>query len=58
MALDDALAVALTQHETAMFPRAAASAEGSAQGLEMCFAPDSPRAMVDFFSGIGGPAAS
>jgi 2-polyprenyl-6-methoxyphenol hydroxylase-like FAD-dependent oxidoreductase len=47
---------ALTHYETAMFPRAAAAAEGSALGLEMCFASDSPRAMVDFFTG-GVPVA-
>ncbi|MEV0348903.1 NAD(P)/FAD-dependent oxidoreductase [Nonomuraea sp. NPDC050680] len=51
----DDVEAALTQYETAMFPRAAASAEGSARGLDMCFAQDSPRAMVDFFSGVGVP---
>ena len=40
-----------------MFPRAAAAAAGSAQGLDMCFAPDSPRAMVEFFAGAGVPMA-
>jgi 2-polyprenyl-6-methoxyphenol hydroxylase-like FAD-dependent oxidoreductase len=49
---------AFTQYETAMFPRAAAAAEGSAQGLEMCFAPDSPRAMVDYFTGVGVPVGT
>jgi 2-polyprenyl-6-methoxyphenol hydroxylase-like FAD-dependent oxidoreductase len=48
---------ALLQHETAMFPRAATAAAGSAQGLDMCFAPDSPRAMVEFFAGAGVPVA-
>ncbi|MFG1963817.1 FAD-dependent oxidoreductase [Nonomuraea sp. NPDC049028] len=51
----DDVEAALTQYETAMFPRATASAEGSAQGLDMCFAPDSPRAMVDFFGSAGVP---
>ncbi|MEV6151026.1 NAD(P)/FAD-dependent oxidoreductase [Nonomuraea sp. NPDC052129] len=51
----DDVEAALTQYETAMFPRATTSAEGSAQGLDMCFAPDSPRAMVDFFGGVGVP---
>jgi hypothetical protein len=27
-----------------------AAAEGSAQGLELCFAPDSPRGLVEFFT--------
>ncbi|WP_433512463.1 FAD-dependent oxidoreductase [Nonomuraea sp. CA-143628] len=53
----DDVEAALTQYETAMFPRATASAEGSAQGLDMCFAPDSPRAMVDFFGSAGVPVA-
>jgi 2-polyprenyl-6-methoxyphenol hydroxylase-like FAD-dependent oxidoreductase len=47
---------ALTQYEVAMFPRSQAAAEASAQGLEMCFAPDSPRALVEFFSQLGAPA--
>ena len=46
---------ALAQYEAAMFPRSAAAAEGSARGLEMCFAADSPRAMVDFFTQMGVP---
>jgi 2-polyprenyl-6-methoxyphenol hydroxylase-like FAD-dependent oxidoreductase len=44
---------ALTRYETAMFPRAKEAAEGSAAGLDMCFAPDSPRRIVEFFSGRG-----
>jgi 2-polyprenyl-6-methoxyphenol hydroxylase-like FAD-dependent oxidoreductase len=44
---------ALGDYEEAMFPRAAASAEQSAEGLEACFASDSPRAIVEFFSGMG-----
>lgn len=51
----DDLEAALAQYEAAMFPRAAAAAEGSAQGLEMCFAPDAPRALVEFFSQMTGP---
>jgi len=42
---------ALTQYETAMFPRAEQAAEMSAQGLDMCFAADAPRALVEFFGG-------
>jgi 2-polyprenyl-6-methoxyphenol hydroxylase-like FAD-dependent oxidoreductase len=41
---------ALTQYEAAMFPRAAAAAEASAQGLDLCFATDAPRAMLGFFA--------
>jgi 2-polyprenyl-6-methoxyphenol hydroxylase-like FAD-dependent oxidoreductase len=44
------LEAALAQYEAAMFPRAREAAEGSADGLDICFAPDSPRAMVRFFS--------
>lgn len=49
----DDIEAALLEYETAMFPRAATAAAGSAQGLDMCFAPDSPRAMVEFFAGDG-----
>jgi 2-polyprenyl-6-methoxyphenol hydroxylase-like FAD-dependent oxidoreductase len=41
---------ALARYEAAMFPRAEAAAGMSAQGLEMCFATDAPRAIVDFFT--------
>jgi 2-polyprenyl-6-methoxyphenol hydroxylase-like FAD-dependent oxidoreductase len=51
----DDIETALGDYEAAMFPRAAISAQGSADGLEACFAPDSPRALVEFFSGAGGP---
>ena len=44
---------ALRQYETAMFPRAAEAARLSARGLDLCFADDSPRGMVEFFSGMG-----
>jgi 2-polyprenyl-6-methoxyphenol hydroxylase-like FAD-dependent oxidoreductase len=46
---------ALTQYETAMFPRSKAAAEKSAQGLEMCFAADAPRGLVQFFESVGVP---
>jgi hypothetical protein len=36
-----------------MFDRSRAAAEASAEGLDMCFAADAPRAMVGFFSGLG-----
>ena len=42
---------ALGQYEAAMFPRAKAAAEASAQGLDICFAADAPRALVAFFNG-------
>ena len=47
---------ALTRYETAMFPRAAAAAEGSAQGLDVCFAADAPRGIVEFFRPAVGSA--
>lgn len=47
---------ALRQYETAMFPRAADAARQSARGLDLCFADDSPRGMVEFFGGMGVPA--
>src|SRR5271156_392404 len=44
---------ALTQYETAMFPRSKAAAKQSAQGLEMCFAADAPKGLVHFFESMG-----
>ena len=46
---------ALTQYEVAMFPRSKAAAEKSARGLEICFAADAPRGLVDFFERMGTP---
>jgi 2-polyprenyl-6-methoxyphenol hydroxylase-like FAD-dependent oxidoreductase len=46
---------ALTQYETAMFPRAAATATASAAELDMCFAEDAPKGIVAFFSQMGAP---
>jgi 2-polyprenyl-6-methoxyphenol hydroxylase-like FAD-dependent oxidoreductase len=51
----DDIETALTQYETAMFPRSKAAAEKSAQGLEMCFAADSPKGLVHFFESMGEP---
>jgi 2-polyprenyl-6-methoxyphenol hydroxylase-like FAD-dependent oxidoreductase len=51
----DDVETALTQYEAAMFPRGEEAAEASAHGLDMCFAEDSPKAMVAFFSGMGAP---
>ncbi|GAA2515739.1 FAD-dependent oxidoreductase [Winogradskya humida] len=46
----DDVEAALAEYETAMFARAAVSAEASARGLENCFAPDSPRGLTSFFA--------
>ncbi|WP_432829485.1 FAD-dependent oxidoreductase [Dactylosporangium sp. CA-092794] len=46
------LETALGKYEAAMFPRAEGAAEGSAQGLEMCFSPESPKEIVHFFSSM------
>jgi 2-polyprenyl-6-methoxyphenol hydroxylase-like FAD-dependent oxidoreductase len=43
---------ALTQYEQALFPRSAEAADQSAQGLAMCFNPDSPQGLVDFFNSM------
>jgi 2-polyprenyl-6-methoxyphenol hydroxylase-like FAD-dependent oxidoreductase len=41
---------ALAQYEEKLFPRSQASAEESAANLVMCFAPDSPQGLLDFFA--------
>ena len=46
---------ALRRYETAMFPRAATAARMSARGLDLCFADDSPRGLVEFFGRVGVP---
>lgn len=51
----DDVETALSRYEAAMFPRAQASAEGSAAGLDMCFASDAPKALTAFFSDMAGP---
>jgi 2-polyprenyl-6-methoxyphenol hydroxylase-like FAD-dependent oxidoreductase len=51
----DDIETALTQYETAMLPRSKAAAEKSAQGLEMCFAADAPKGLVQFFQSMGVP---
>jgi 2-polyprenyl-6-methoxyphenol hydroxylase-like FAD-dependent oxidoreductase len=51
----DDIETALTQYETAMFPRSKAAAEKSAQGLEICFAADSPKGLIHFFESMGEP---
>ncbi len=54
----DDVEAALCQYETAMFPRAADAARQSARGLDLCFADDSPRGLVDFFGRMGVPVTS
>jgi 2-polyprenyl-6-methoxyphenol hydroxylase-like FAD-dependent oxidoreductase len=54
----DDVEVALSQYETAMFPRAADAARQSARGLDLCFADDSPRGLVEFFGRLGVPVTS
>jgi 2-polyprenyl-6-methoxyphenol hydroxylase-like FAD-dependent oxidoreductase len=51
----DDIETALTQYETAMFPRSKAAAGKSAQGLEMYFAADAPKGLVQFFESMGVP---
>ena len=43
---------ALTQYEAALFPRSTDAAEQSAAGPDMCFAPDSPQGLLNFFASI------
>jgi 2-polyprenyl-6-methoxyphenol hydroxylase-like FAD-dependent oxidoreductase len=52
----DDLDAALEEYETAMFPRAENAARMSEGGLEMCFSPESPKELVEFFSGAAQPA--
>ncbi|MFI5696850.1 FAD-dependent oxidoreductase [Kribbella sp. NPDC051586] len=44
---------ALAAYESALFPRAQASAAESAANLEISFAPDAPAGILDFFAGMG-----
>ncbi len=48
---------ALREYETAMFARSAEAAADSAQGLEIIFAPDSPRGLVEMFASFDAQAA-
>jgi len=52
----DDLDAALEEYETAMFPRAERAARMSESGLEMCFSAESPKELVEFFSGGVQPA--
>jgi 2-polyprenyl-6-methoxyphenol hydroxylase-like FAD-dependent oxidoreductase len=51
----DDIETALTRYEAAMFPRARIAAEASAFGVDICFAADAPRGMVEFLAGMGAP---
>ena len=53
----DDVDAALAQYEAAMFPRSAEAARQSAVGLDLCFADDAPRGMVEFFGRMGVPDA-
>ncbi|MCW0212978.1 MAG: FAD-dependent monooxygenase [Pseudonocardia sp.] len=54
----DDVEAALHQYETAMYPRSADAARQSARGLDLCFADDSPRGLVEFFGRMGVPVTS
>lgn len=45
---------ALAAYEKDLFPRGETSAAESAAGLDLCLAPDAPRALVEMFAGHGG----
>lgn len=46
---------ALAQYEAALFPRSAEAAAESATSLEMCFNPNTPQTLVDFFLTMQAP---
>jgi 2-polyprenyl-6-methoxyphenol hydroxylase-like FAD-dependent oxidoreductase len=54
----DDVEAALREYETVMFPRSADAARQSARGLDLCFADDAPRGMVEFFDRMGVPVTS
>ncbi len=54
----DDVEAALRQYETAMFPRSAVAAQRSARGLDLCFADDAPRGLVEFFDKVGVPVTA
>ena len=54
----DDVEAALREYETVMFPRSADAARQSARGLELSFADDAPRGMLEFFGRMGVPVAS
>ena len=52
IAQPDDTEAALATYESALFPRAEASAAESAQNLEISFAPDAPAGILNFFAGL------
>jgi 2-polyprenyl-6-methoxyphenol hydroxylase-like FAD-dependent oxidoreductase len=54
----DDIETALTQYETAMFARAQAAAEMSAQGLEAIFNAEAPRDIAAFFTDMAPPTGA
>jgi len=47
---EDDVETALKRYEQAMFLRSAVAAAASNSGLELCFAADSPKGMVEFLT--------
>jgi 2-polyprenyl-6-methoxyphenol hydroxylase-like FAD-dependent oxidoreductase len=47
--------VALAQYERELFPRSTASAGESAESLELIFAPDAPKGLLEVFAAFGPP---
>jgi 2-polyprenyl-6-methoxyphenol hydroxylase-like FAD-dependent oxidoreductase len=54
----DDVEAALRAYESVMFPRSTDAARQSARGLDLCFADDAPRGLVEFFGRMGVPVAS
>ena len=54
----DDVEAALRSYETVMFARSADAARQSARGLDLLFAADSPRGLVEFFGKVGVPVGS
>jgi 2-polyprenyl-6-methoxyphenol hydroxylase-like FAD-dependent oxidoreductase len=54
----DDIDTALVHYEEELFPRSAASAQQSAESLDVIFAPDAPRGLVQMFAAFDGPDAS
>ncbi|MFE0023961.1 FAD-dependent oxidoreductase [Amycolatopsis sp. NPDC059021] len=53
----DDVETALGTYEAELFPRSAASARKSAEGLEMIFAPDAPKGLVELFAAFDAQKA-
>lgn len=54
----DDIEAALSQYETELFPRSAASAAESAESLEVIFAPDAPKSLLEMFASFGPPESA